>query len=345
MATNFFSQFPSLAYDIDGEGSYVKLTDISRTADITTFNEDKVSYYTYYEVNDGDRPDTVSQLLYGTPEYYWSLFVLNDSLKAGLNNAWPLSNLDFEAMIANEYDKYSALTISPVLQSANDIQQQHSDFSIIPLNETYLPYLRLASPETGLLANIAFYDRRLLQLVIYDVKPSNAGSYPNATSLDLRNAFLSSNEYIIQWINPYNSLTETVLYNACQSLKAQWVDLVALTFETADVSNYSSVANGSLTKEQYVFNKRYMCPSVEYSWPYYRNAAYQYYTTDSEDVINYENAYDVIMAVIGGTQIFSTSISYYEKEQLENDGKRKIKVVRPDKIRDFSRTYFTVLNS
>ena len=144
MATNFFSQFPTLTYDIDGEGSYVNLTDISRTADITTFNENKVSYYTYYEVNDGDRPDTVSQLLYGTPEHYWSIFILNDSLKAGINSAWPLSNLAFEAMIAREYDKYSALTISPELQSSSNIQQQHCDFSVIPLNTEYLQYLRLS---------------------------------------------------------------------------------------------------------------------------------------------------------------------------------------------------------
>ena len=39
------------------------------------------------------------------------------------------------------------------------------------------------------------------------------------------------------------------------------------------------------------------------------------------------------------------NISYYEKEQLDNDAKRKIKVVRPDLIRNFEKTYFAVLAS
>jgi hypothetical protein len=490
MATNFFSQFPKLSYDVDGEGSYVNLTDISRTADISTFNEDKVSYYTYYDVNDGDRPDTVSQLLYGTPEHYWTLFILNDSLKAGLNNAWPLSIADFETMIAREYDKYSALTIGPQLQSIDSIRQQHSDFSIVPLDTQYLPYLRLSSPETQLTANIAFYDRRLLQLVIYNITPIVAGAYANTSSLDLRNVFLNSSEYIIQWINPYDPSTEAELYGKCQSLKTQWVNLVAVNFETVDDNNpYGKYVDLSAQqKELYVFNKRYMCPAPEYSWAFYRNAVYQYFkydTLDSTAVLpvnafdavnefsgmlrssspyylkangvntsffdygfdnygtgfnNYEatgmpilctcpsltfyndymgylvNGFDapyrsypvwllmymtangdgygwnlwyfpassepnwptgditlvsifnndeqntpakfnpltmrfgdgvpaIQKAIFDKTSFLTNTISFYEKEQLDNDAKRKIKVVRPDKIRDFSKTYFTVLNS
>ena len=476
MATNFFSQFPKLSYDIDGEGSYVNLTDISRTADISTFNEDKVSYYTYYEVNDGDRPDTVSQLLYGTPEYYWTLFILNDSLKAGLNNAWPVSGLDFETMIANQYDKYSAFAVNPELTIAGAIPQQHSDFSVVPLANKYLPYLVLSSLETQLRANILKYDRHLLQAVVYNITPFDnaAQTYANRSALDLRNTFLASSEYVLQWINPYNAATEVAAYASCNALKEEWIDLAIVTFQTADVAGYNAIAAGTYTKESYMFNKTYMSAGPGFAWPLYRNATHQYFKYDaldssitlpesafnilegrtndiyisgvteplttngvlthvttsdgltsmwtnaSIDVIEAASIgiymdvpYDVTFLTYNGNYweldtfaagvLYSTdtifkaksnsttnsisplnltyttnfgvntftnesetstfpipqigtgtpvvaekyipNITNYEKEQLDNDAKRKIKVVRPDKIRDFSKTYFTVLNS
>jgi len=456
MATNFFSQFPKLSYDIDGEGSYVNLTDISRTVDITNLNEDKVSYYTYYDIVDGDRPDTISQLLYKTPQHYWSLFILNDSLKAGINNAWPLSALVFETMIGTEYDKYSSFCVNPELTNIDSIRQQHSDFSIVPLDDRYLPYLFLTSLETQLRANILRYDRRLLQAVIYNITPYDGGvtAYANTSSLDLRNTFLNSSEYILQWINPYNSVTQSAAYADCQTLKEDWIDAAIVTFQTADADGpnvgYNGIAAGLYTRESYIFNKRYMSVGSNYTWPLYRNSPYQYYSTDDEGNIMYENAYDVITkqnsnypqgslkntaqlttngitplvvpilfptgtngkwtdtglpsinmtgtsyiltclpsqsyttlfaVYVNGVETYSWEgsessdprlvtdlgslgnntghplfvdakvtynfnyISNYEKETLENDAKRKIKVVRPDKIRDFSKTYFTVLNS
>lgn len=355
MATNFFSQFPKLAYDIDGEGSYVNLTDISRNVDISNLNEDKGSFYTYYDIMDGDRPDTISQLLYQTPQYYWSIFILNDSLKAGLNNAWPLSALDFETMIGNEYDKYSSFAVSPQLTVPGSIQQQLSDFSVVPLNEKYLPYLFLSSTETELRANILKYDRRLLQAVVYNITPHDAAStqlYANTSSLDLRNIFLSSREYILEWINPFHSVNEATEYAACEVLKEEWIDLAIEPFKTADVAipnaGYNGIAAGTYTKESYMFNKKYLTSGPGFTWPLYRNAAYQYFKYDTLDSsITYPvSAFNLLEEKENTIYISGNpSISNYEKEQLENDAKRKIKVVRPDIVRDFTRTYFTLLNS
>jgi hypothetical protein len=349
MATNFFSQFPKLSYDIDGEGSYVNLTDISRNVDISNLNEDKGSYYTYYDIMDGDRPDTISQLLYQTPQYYWSIFILNDSLKAGLNNAWPLSAFDFETMIGNEYDKYSSFAVSPELTAVGSIPQQRSDFSVVPLNEKYLPYLFLSSTETDLRANILKYDRHLLQAVVYNITPHEHAtqSYANTASFELRNTFLSSSEYVLEWINPFNSVTQAAAYAACEALKEEWIDLAIEPFKTIDIAipnaGYNTVANGTYAKESYMFGKKYLTAGEGFTWPLYRNAAYQYFKYDTLDSsITYPvSAFDVLKA----NTIDNPSISNYEKEQIENDAKRKIKVVRPDIMRDFTKTYFTLLNS
>jgi hypothetical protein len=348
MATNFFSQFPKLSYDIDGEGSYVNLTDISRTVDISNLNEDKGSFYTYYDIIDGDRPDTISQLLYKTPQYYWSIFILNDSLKAGINNAWPLSSLDFETMIANEYDKYSAFAVSPELTIANAIQQQHSDFSVVPLDDKYLPYLFLYSTETELCANILKYDRRLLQAVVYNITPHEHATqiYANTTSLELRNTFLGSSEYVLDWVNPFNAVTQAAAYANCEALKKEWIDIAIVPFQTADVAGYNGIAAGIYTKETYMFNKKYMTAGPGFVWPLYRNAVYQYFKYDTLDFsITYPESAFGILEEKANTIPNNPSISNYEKEQRDNDAKRKIKVVRPDLIREFSKTYFTLLNS
>ena len=51
---------------------------------------DNSSAYTFYEIKNGERPDTVSQRLYGTPDFYWTFFVINEFLHDGYK-VWPLS--------------------------------------------------------------------------------------------------------------------------------------------------------------------------------------------------------------------------------------------------------------
>jgi hypothetical protein len=199
MATNFFSKFPNIQYDISGEGSYVTLTDISRTVDINNLNEDKVSYYTYYNIQNGDRPDIVSQKLYGNPNYYWTFFILNDQLKTGISNSWPLASADLENMISNEYDEYSAMVISPELAFENKLAEEHGDFSVIPLDSQYLTSLKITDSNNMYKANILKYDYALLQLVVHNIVEISTGK----TSSAIKNAFLNSEQYRLIWENAY----------------------------------------------------------------------------------------------------------------------------------------------
>jgi len=41
---------------------------------------DDLSFYSYYTVVNGDRLDTISEKLYGTPDYYWTIILLNREL-------------------------------------------------------------------------------------------------------------------------------------------------------------------------------------------------------------------------------------------------------------------------
>ena len=99
---NFFRNFPTTEYDFLGDGYKYTIQNFTRYANIDSSLLDNVSLYQYYEIPDGARPDVVSTLLYNTPEYYWTFFLINDFLKTNVN-AWPLSGQEFEDYMEENY--------------------------------------------------------------------------------------------------------------------------------------------------------------------------------------------------------------------------------------------------
>ena len=85
----YFYNFPKTLYKFGNEESLTSFQDISAYVDIIDQIKDDINFYRFYTIADGDRPDTVSYKIYGTPFYYWSFYLLNDNIKA---QGWPLSN-------------------------------------------------------------------------------------------------------------------------------------------------------------------------------------------------------------------------------------------------------------
>ena len=376
MSVNYFNKFPKVLFDVNNDGTFSVITDITKTVDINTFDEDGITYYTFQEIGDGERPDNLSYRLYGTPQYYWTFFVINDGLKAGLGNSWPCNSQEFESMVVKEYDHYSAITFIPSLHvkdaldsngflTSADALKNQSDFSIAPLapinnmltpiddQDQYLPYLRLvpASVDTPSSAKILKYDTSTCQLVIYDI---------TGTSREL---FIANLQFRLRWDNPYNSVSETAAYNNNEQLKKRYVDTALAYFEPIDRyvypgrvygdDNIMTYQNTSEDKASYIFNKVYTKAQDDtrvYSWPLYRNATAQYTSTqtivvDGETVTTTipVSVYDVLHPPLNPPPI--NVLSFYEKEENANSDKRNIKVIRPEVINRFSKTYFDLLNT
>ena len=111
---SFFRKFPLTSYDFPGDGSLTKIVDLFRNVEADFNKLDNSIAYSYYNIPDGARPDTASQLIYQTPDYYWTFFVVNDALNAGIS-AWPMSTQNFENYITQEYDKYGVLVMSGLI--------------------------------------------------------------------------------------------------------------------------------------------------------------------------------------------------------------------------------------
>tara|TARA_Y100001937_G_C7131478_1_gene337644 strand:- start:367 stop:1182 length:816 start_codon:yes stop_codon:yes gene_type:complete len=99
----FFKQFPKIEYDFNRTGAITEMLDIFRSVRPLPDLVDNFSGYRFYEVINGERPDVVSQRIYGTTDFYWTFFIVNDFLHDGYR-AWPMSQEDLYAYINKEYE-------------------------------------------------------------------------------------------------------------------------------------------------------------------------------------------------------------------------------------------------
>ena len=361
MNTRFFRNYPKVEYTIDQDGSTMTLTDITRAVAINSSNvSDDASNYILYDIHDGDRPDIISHKLYGDVQYYWTFFIINDHLKAGYNESWPLSLNNFSKMIDDEYSRYSAITFLP---TKNLNGQSNTDFSLIPLTDKYLPYLRLSLLDGTAWAKILKYEGSLHQCVVYDIvdsrtkTPVSRESFIKYRLADKENPLLGKTDFKVVWDDSAmiaESMTDSeadmLLRNS--SLKTEWLKEAFLNFTSVDSIGLESInsieSSSRLTAEEtasvvqklknsYVLDKKILAAPNFFRWNSYQDAA-KYYTRDSKII----TAYDVLS---NENTVFHDYTSNLQYETAINDKKAKIRVIRPEFIRQFSEEYYEVLNA
>src|SRR5210317_537370 len=91
----YFKDFPRTYYRFGGEQTFSLVQDLSAYVDIIDTIKDDASVYTKYYIQNNERPDQLSFKLYGSSDFYWTFFMMNDNIR---EQGWPLSNremLDF----------------------------------------------------------------------------------------------------------------------------------------------------------------------------------------------------------------------------------------------------------
>jgi len=184
---SFFTQFPKIQYDINANGIKTEITDIFRHVDVNEKFIDNITTYTWYEIKEGERPDVVSNRLYGSPDYYWTFFVLNESLKQGLNT-WPKSYRQFELMLEQDYSKYSVLVFIPrqypVARKYENSFEMVNYFGGLDLSTGNVK-IRTKDEFNGkkIEADILKFDDQRYQLWVYDI--NDKGKFANNISWNI----------------------------------------------------------------------------------------------------------------------------------------------------------------
>ena len=104
--SNYFSYFPTTDHDLTNDGQTVKLTNLLRRFKIPSSIANKADVYYEYDIQEGDRPDTVAEKYYGNSNYSW--LVLHFT---GIEDAvfdWPLTTFDFEEYVRGKYGTIAA---------------------------------------------------------------------------------------------------------------------------------------------------------------------------------------------------------------------------------------------
>lgn len=111
---NYFKNFPVTAYVFGNESLPDIFRDISVYVSIIDEIKDNVSFYNDYYIQEFERADQISYKLYGTVDYYWTFWLMNDKLR---ERGWPLTNRDINEKLLKDYPDNVLTTKSYILEN------------------------------------------------------------------------------------------------------------------------------------------------------------------------------------------------------------------------------------
>jgi hypothetical protein len=372
----FFRQFPKIQYNTLLDGLTTEVTNIYRHVDVNDVLIDDASTYTYYEIQDGERPDIVSSRLYGTPDYYWTFFVANESLKSGLNS-WPLEYNQFQEWIEQEYGAYSVMVFAPIQTQVlinGEVKIEHKNyFGGLDLTDVEIV------DQNGNSAKISHYDIETLQLWIYDVSHPQFLDEKNR-SFTLR--YTGSDE--LKWYKnalDWASRNSPFAYDAFirfTNLEEEGIELDTFAYyqlfytrhfrniifesrtiiaQAKNAAKYyldADLEEKSIISGYQAYNLEYDLSELEIE-PYFRGRLEEFEDTYTSPFVK-GNVTDVISNTY--TQSFSSGsyviyrpdptsigISILEYEEEQNFEKRKIRIIRPNVIETFVERYKDLIQS
>lgn len=128
---SYFNRFPEITYDFLNNGRKSTIPNIFRQIKIVNKRFDSIAVYEKYTIQE-ERPDQLSYKLYGTTDFYWTFFVVNESLR-NVMNGWPLSSLALEESIIEKYPNH---TITPYRDNLLDPKAYNSIAGKFPIGTT-----------------------------------------------------------------------------------------------------------------------------------------------------------------------------------------------------------------
>jgi len=216
----YFSPFPKVDYFFGDNVRSDQFTNMAAFVNVLDQIGDESTLYQYYNVRDGERPEVVSNNLYGTTDLYWSFFLMNDDLR---RFGWPLSYQSLEELLERDLPG-SCLTFFGSTVGAETGFVQHNLVNKFPIGSTIFG---TQSGATGVV-----YDRNLMLGQLYVRRTSVAEFVRNEVVVDS----------ITQ--SPNYSMTSRIVYAPASLAPRHYVDGDGTTVDV----DFSSDFRGRATK-------------------------------------------------------------------------------------------------
>lgn len=107
----YFRNFPLVPYFFGNEINPTQFQNLSAYIDLIDQIADDASFYEFYEIKDGERPDALSFRLYGTTDYYWMFYLINEKVR---RQGWPLTFQEIQTR-SREYYPNKVITTSDAI--------------------------------------------------------------------------------------------------------------------------------------------------------------------------------------------------------------------------------------
>ena len=98
---SYFSNFPVIPYDSQGDGNLKDVTNLLRRVVVRTKIEENTSVFDTYDVKEGETPEMLAHRLYGNAEYHWIIMLANE--RYDYYSDFPLSSTQLDSYINDKY--------------------------------------------------------------------------------------------------------------------------------------------------------------------------------------------------------------------------------------------------
>lgn len=184
----YFKRFPIVYYNFGDNEASTLFSNISAYIDIIDQVKQEVAFYEKYTILDGDRPDTVSQKLYGTPDYHWTFFAMNDGLR---ESGWPMPERELRELVKKRYPHRTVTTESSIAS-------------------TFLPGINVIGKTSGTTGRVIERNLDLGQIIIASDK-NDAGLNNNFGTTEQLAAGDTAEQ---QAVNTAVAINESAQYNS-----------------------------------------------------------------------------------------------------------------------------------
>tara|TARA_B100001113_G_C20982926_1_gene566904 strand:+ start:76 stop:789 length:714 start_codon:yes stop_codon:yes gene_type:complete len=96
----YFNNLSKVLYNFGDEVTSSVFQNITSYADLLDDIKDASSFHEKYTIQQGERPDQVSQKFYDTTEHYWTFYLINDHIRL---QGWPLSSRKLEEKVKADF--------------------------------------------------------------------------------------------------------------------------------------------------------------------------------------------------------------------------------------------------
>lgn len=125
----YFSYFPNVDYFFGENEESSPFQNIALYSRILDDIKDESTAYRLIQVQNGERPDVLSQRLYGTTDLHWTFYLLNDKIR---DQGWPLSQEELLKKMSKDVPGECVVAFGETTNSSNG-NKQHVTVGQFPI--------------------------------------------------------------------------------------------------------------------------------------------------------------------------------------------------------------------